>query len=277
LQARFANNHPEPEEQQSRNTSEESTDNHGKKRKKGPALAAVPVDVSMPPPAWLPINPAKHKAVAFAHHYPPSSQLWFSEEYLSQQASALIVKPRPEGGDRGIPVTRAEEIAFGKQVYDAIVDFGHFYGSSGANGGVVARLLDGRFPSWYIIARSMDVVEALKQYHTVGLVATEFANANVQNDTGIQLKDSEQDDTCELRKVHILQALRFCKSVACDVLEGKGSLASVLILAPKRKIVTKIAYKESNDGRAQVKRSTEAQVKQQKLKDEGEAEISSLQ
>jgi hypothetical protein len=211
---------------------------------KGPKAIAVS-NKTLPP--WLKIK-STNKAKAFAAQYAPSSQHWLTADRLTQHTAGLVVKPQPEGGDRGIPATEDDEAAFAKDVYDAIVDFSHFYGSISSP--AMKQLLAGGFDKDYIQERSMDVVAELKKYHTQGLMTTKHANPNVDTGKDIQVPDSEQNDTCEDRKAKILVALRLSKSIAADVLMHKESLASAIILAPGKKLKAKLMYKESNDGRA---------------------------
>ncbi|KIW05336.1 uncharacterized protein PV09_03855 [Verruconis gallopava] len=223
-----------------------------------PSLRATPVDYTITIPSYIKSKAGKYTAVAFKKAYPTSSEKWANDELLAKYADSLRVKPLLRN-DKGIPGTDEEKQALAKKIYDAIVDFRHFYG---ATSGAVERLIMGGFPASYIQKRSIDVVDELVKYHNEGLIVLDYVDPNISNHTGKPLRTNERNDTCEERIKNMLESLRFCKSIAIDVLLGRESLATALILAPKGRLVAKLTYKESNDGRKYHKKELERVAKE---------------
>jgi hypothetical protein len=235
-----------------------------KAKAKATEIELLPADYSLAPSSDLnlKINSKKHTAYAGKSQYLASSEEWLDYSGALAELKGHMIKPKPKGGDVGIPATQDEIDELAKKVYDAIVDFRYVYGTQKAP---VSSLLRSDVKETLIIKRSYDLVNAMIDFHKNGISATLWSNGlNITNNAFKmeQLKrENEQNDTFEDRMTHIIAALRYHKIVAMDVITDKETLMYAIILAPKAKLMSKFLYAESNADRARLSKAAKEKAK----------------
>jgi hypothetical protein len=201
--------------------------------------------------------------IATKTKYKKAEDDWLSQDELEAYEQTMIIKPRPVGGDVGVPQMDdgAAIDDWAKKFFDAMINNDRFWGSVKSP---VTQLLQGKIDRKWVIKRSSDLAKEVVKYHTEGLEISIWANSKNLRANAASLSDikakNEQNDSFIVRMPNILYALQYHKGMVMDVLAAEKSLAYSIILATKARMLKKFAYKNSNYHRGEQTKEVKAKA-----------------